>query len=426
MNQSQKFLKVFFETSGVFCLTLALFGLSIPARQIAPRQESNKTVNLSAPLKFCLQSRIEGAENITALDASDNASKKDNINQTFKEASKQFSETSLFIALQSGKVEKLNFITDTKLWISDLGGEVASEVIFRNNKIYLITRMLPEVNHRLPMADADKENPTQNKEKPTRNYVLWSLDAETGITDWQYSFASDDAVSLHTFRDKIIFVEKKGFVCFIRSSDAKVVSSQNLVREISSPPVFFEDKIYIGTSDGSIVVLSAENGEIIAKISKLQSPASILAGAADNLYWGDKRGFVNSVDLLAGDKRRWSVRYGGEISDLSLVPNGILVSSLDNFVYLISRQKGRRIWKRRLAGRVLTKPLIHDDFAVFITTDDIASVLDLRDGKVVNQISLADKGFVLSAPLIVDNLLVFVTNRGVFAFAGAETNCMQN
>jgi outer membrane protein assembly factor BamB len=102
------------------------------------------------------------------------------------------------------------------------------------------------------------------------------------------------------------------------------------------------------------------------------------------------------------------------------------VSSLDNFIYLISPQKGKKVWKRRLAGRISAKPLVVDNFAVFVTAvDNSAVVLDLRNGKIVNQISLADIGFILSRPVIADKALVFSTNKGIFAFSSAHAGCSQ-
>jgi outer membrane protein assembly factor BamB len=146
----------------------------------------------------------------------------------------------------------------------------------------------------------------------------------------------------------------------------------------------------------------------------------------DKLFWGEKKGFVNSFDTNS-NSLTWSVRHGGEISSLSLVSNGVLVTSLDNFVYFISLNKGKNVWRRRLAGRITVKPLIVGNFAVIVTAvSKNAVVIDLRNGKVVNQISLTDIGFILSKPLVLQNSLVFLTNKGIFSFVTTNINCSQN
>jgi outer membrane protein assembly factor BamB len=232
-------------------------------------------------------------------------------------------------------------------------------------------------------------------------------------------------VFLDSYRDKIFLIARDGTVNSVKKNDAQKISNKNLARGISSPPNFFKNKIYIGTEDNLILTVSAGNAEIVSKIPTLQSPASILIAARDKLFWGERKGFVNLFDTKS-NSRVWSVRYGGEISSLTLVPDGILVSSLDNFIYLISPQKGKKVWKRRLAGRISAKPLVVDNFAVFVTAvDNSAVVLDLRNGKIVNQISLADIGFILSRPVIADKALVFSTNKGIFAFSSAHAGCAQ-
>jgi outer membrane protein assembly factor BamB len=300
--------------------------------------------------------------------------------------------------------------------MSNLGGEIVSDLIFEDGRVYLITEVFEAA------SEKDKEN---DGGKQRINYILWSLNAETGLTEWQLSFTSNDSVFLDSYRDKIFLIAKDGTVSSIKKNDAQKISSKNLARGISSPPNFYENKIYIGTEDNSILTVSADNAEIVSKIPTLQSPAAILIAAGDKLFWGERKGFVNLFDTKS-NSRVWSVRYGGEISSLTLVPDGILVSSLDNFVYLISPRKGTKIWKRRLAGRISAEPLIISNFAVVVTAvDNNAVVLDLRNGKIVNQISLADIGFILSKPVIADKSLVFSTNKGIFGFSGVNAGCSQ-
>jgi hypothetical protein len=64
------------------------------------------------------------------------------------------------------------------------------------------------------------------------------------------------------------------------------------------------------------------------------------------------------------------------------------------------------------------------DFLIFITeVNSNVTIMDLKNGKVVNQISLAGKGFILATPLIISNLMVVLTNKGIFAFAEINADC---
>jgi outer membrane protein assembly factor BamB len=293
-----------------------------------------------------------------------------------------------------------------------LGGEIVSDLIFEEKKIYLITKVV-EVNF-------EKRN---DKNKRKVDFILWSLNAETGVTNWRFLFTSTGYVFLNSYQDKIYLTEKDGNIVSIKKNDAQIVWSRKLTHEISSPPSLFETKIYISLIDNSILALSTDNGEIVTKLSGLHSPASFLIADVNKLFWGETKGSVNLINT-SRNSYIWNMRYGGEISSITLTRNGILVTSLDNFAYLVSLQGGKKIWKRRLAGRISVKPLIVGDFLIFITeVNSNVTIMDLKNGKVVNQISLAGKGFILATPLIISNLMVVLTNKGIFAFAEINADC---
>ncbi len=380
----------------LFFLNLALFVFPITAQQIASIIKPDKTLDLSVPSRLCFQNQNNKIAPLNI--ASDNNS-------------------AIFAVFQSGKIEKINLPDNTIIWKSDLGGQIASDLIFENGRLFLITKVLKVASGK-NYSERDYEGNDQ-----IINYILWSLDAETGLTDWQFSFISKTSVSMDAYLDKIFLIGKNGIVNSTKKSNAQQILNKNLAQYFSSPPSFFENRIYIGTEDNFILIVSADNVEIISKIPTRQSPASILIAAKDKIIWGERNGFVNLVDTK-NNNLVWNVRYGGEISSLTLVPGGLLVSSLDNFVYLISLQKGKRIWKRRLSGRISAKPLIVNNLAVFVTAvDNHAVVLNLNNGKIVNQISLSDIGFTLSRPVIAGNSLVFSTNKGIFAFSSANAKC---
>ncbi len=375
-------------------LYFALSDFPIDAQQVIKLIEPSKSVELYTPLKLCFQN--QDSKILTVNFASDNFQ-------------------AIFVPSHNGKITKINLINNSIIWISNLGGEIVSDLVFEDGKIYLITELLevfPKKNN--------------NETKQTVNYILWSLDAKTGFTNWQLPFTSNNTVFLSSYKDKILLITKEGTLNFINKNDAQKKINNSFTQNFSSLPSFFENKIYIGTKDNLISTISVDDGKVISNIPTLLSPASILIAAKDKLLWGDRKGFVNLFDTK-NNNRLWSVRYGGEISSLTLIPNRILVSSLDNFVYLISLHKGKKVWKKRLAGRIFGRPLIVNNFAVFVTSvDNNAVILNLETGKMVNQIPLADIGFILSTPLILNNFLVFTTNKGIFAFAEAKTNCTQH
>jgi outer membrane protein assembly factor BamB len=399
MIDFKKLFKTLFFVFKFIFLYFALFVLQITPQQKVRNLESknggsNKPVDLSIPFRNCFQ---KPDNNIVAVEF---ASDKTN---------------AIFLPFQDGRIAKINLNDGYQVWVSNLGGDVSSRLIYYEGKVFLITKVV---------EDDFKKNKDDNKQ--LINYILWSLDAITGLTDWQLNFTSDSTVTLDIHQNKIFLITKNGTINSIKTSGAVEILNKNLAAIISSTPIFLADKIYIGTEDNSILIVSTGKTEIAAKISTIQSPVSALVAAEGKLFWGERKGFVNFFDT---DTKSliWSVRYGGEISSLTIVANGVLVTSFDNFVYFTSLQKGKQIWRRRLAGRILAKPLIVGNFAVIVTNvNNNAVILDLRDGKIVNQISLADLGFILSKPSVLENSLVFSTNKGIFSFVPTNIDCSQN
>jgi hypothetical protein len=100
------------------------------------------------------------------------------------------------------------------------------------------------------------------------------------------------------------------------------------------------------------------------------------------------------------------------------VENGLLAASLDNFVYLLSANKGSLIWRRLLPGRISARPITALDGALFTPlSTDSAIVLGLRDGKPVNTLSIGEENSTSAAPIAVSGLVFVTTPHGLLAFA---------
>ena len=103
---------------------------------------------------------------------------------------------------------------------------------------------------------------------------------------------------------------------------------------------------------------------------------------------------------------------------MASVPGGLLVASLDNFVYLLSLNRGDRLWKRQLAGRLAAEPLTTNDGALFTPlSGDTGVVLDLRDGKQLNSLPIGEDNSTTASPIVAGSMLFVTTRRGLLAFS---------
>lgn len=304
-----------------------------------------------------------------------------------------------------------------RIWAVGLGGEMVSDLSSDGENIFLLIK-------------------TEEK------YFLKSISRLTGVTNWRSSplpLSADAPESfvlskneelprgsgffLHTYEDKIIVFAYGGQIFSYGRGDGRIIWKTRLEKSITSAPAFEKNLAAVGTV-GETVILSLSDGTEIKRLKAFRDgvvTAVIFLYGGAKIAFGDKRGNVGAADLTNG-KTYWSIRGGGEITGISrTASSGLLVSSLDNFVYLLSPEKNRRLWKRRLAGRILYKPLILGKYAVVINSSDPrADIFELDDGKLVNQIVFETGNYFTGDILSDGNLLLMQTAYGIRAFSARE------
>ena len=98
------------------------------------------------------------------------------------------------------------------------------------------------------------------------------------------------------------------------------------------------------------------------------------------------------------------------------VGDELLVASLDNFVYKYTLN-GRRLWKRRLPGRISSQPLMAGAEALFTPLSSPAGVvLELRDGRPVNSLLLGEEITTSASPIAVGDAVLLTVDSGLVAF----------
>jgi outer membrane protein assembly factor BamB len=347
----------------------------------------SSALDLTLPFKRCWEYKTE--EIISGDIASDN-------------------DLNIVIPFQTGKLEFLDSNGGGRFWSSRLGGEIVSNLAVGGDKVYVVLRSV-------------------------ENFSLKSISKITGITVWQTKFempetfkSVDDKSSLHLYEDKLVLVNQNGeFYAFAKES-GEILWHKRIGRNLTSPPVFLQDSIIAETSDKKLSVISAADG---AKLRDAAAPDQITvltAQSEDKIFIGDRQGGVSAVNTVSGGTI-WKNRVGGaQISDVTLTPGGLLVSSFDNFVYFLSANSGRRIWKRRLNGKISFKPTVFGKHAIVVTLfDSNASVIELSRGNIVNRIGLEEENFFSGSVLLYKNSLVAATPQGLTGFTNASGECLR-
>ena len=252
---------------------------------------------------------------------------------------------------------------------------------------------------------------------------LFSIDSNSGIARLVFpdQTASDsEKVFVVSDENLLMIVQEDGNIFSVDKDTRKILWQRKLALEIITAPKLSKSKIYLGTSNRSVVVLSTESGKILSQIPVGKMPKQILSFEND-LYIGDELGNLRAIELKT-QNTVWQTKTGGEISEIVPFEDVLLVSSNDNYEYAILKKSGKKVWKRKLAGRILGKTIIDGKFAALFTHgSNTALVIDLEGGKIVNRINLAKGNYFVSAPIFLKGKLLAPTKIGLIAYS--PNNC---
>lgn len=309
----------------------------------------------------------------------------------------------------SGSLIALSGKSGEVLWNTEFGGDLISEPIFYNKDLYLLTKTA--VTETLnPMVEGSVNGFT----------FLRSMDASTGLTKSEKTFPPVKQIfSLE--KNKILFLYEDGTGAVVGLESGGIlleIEGREWSFQISSASLS-DNVLLIGTSGNKVFLISARDGRLLRSVDIGGAPKNVFLDKRQRLLWADSRGSVSMLDLKK-NKILWRRRNGAALLSIADTLRGLLVSSLDNFVYLLDRRNGNIIWKRRFGNKLVDEPLVKDDIAIVVQSEDAsASFINIKNGKLVNTIKLSDANLFLAKPLLFNNNLIFTTGSGVFSFASS-------
>lgn len=262
------------------------------------------------------------------------------------------------------------------------------------------------------------------------DYVLYSLNADSGTQNWNFSDAQNRYIASALVQEGNIFapaadenlyaLDLNGNLQWIFSSEGEswakpitdenckclflssmdhtvyAIDPQNGTQKWRSPkldgaivgtPAYSEDgKLYVGTFGGKLFALNGENGSIIWEFPTAGS-GWIWSGPALSegvLYFGDLDGYFYAVDANNGSQI-WQLppeQLNGQIVGSPLViGESIYVTSEDGILFKLDTA-GRIQWSQTIGGKIYTAPKAANDL-------------------------------ILVAPIQIDELLIAVNQDGV-------------
>jgi outer membrane protein assembly factor BamB len=306
----------------------------------------------------------------------------------------------LYLPLSSGLLISLNALDGKLNWKTDIGGELSSSPVADQRGVYVASETGSGQRHGL-----------------FANGALRALGKEGGITLWMRTLPMPIQGGLIANDSNLYGGSSDGRVYAIKKQTGDIAWTMQHSAPFASQPFIFGSQLYIGSDDGYFFSIDKSTGKVLWRY-RTQGAIHGSSLVVDGLiYFGSTDGYVYALREADGSLR-WRRRTGASVQTVAYARSGLIVVSLDNFVYCLSFGNGDRLWKHQLAGRVASAPLTAADGALFTPLSSaIGVILDLHNGKQINSLPLDEDNSITAAPIVAGKILLITTRHGLIAFS---------
>lgn len=289
-------------------------------------------------------------------------------------------------------------VDGSKLWSTSLGGDISSNLLPLDDGLFVVTRTGTEANQ-------------------SRDAVLRALSKETGVTAWTQKLPESAAYFLGGYNGSIIIVARNGIIWSVDAKNGTTLWTREITDGFVAEPVFNGNKVTLASTGKQIFVISMATGEIQSMRKSAFAVTSLDETASGDLVTGDERGNVISY---AADREKavWRFKSGGQISGIAVLGQHLLVTSHDNFVYLLARRTGDVDWKRRLAGRVAGIGGVGREYVLVSGFEERGAIIaDIVSGRVAARIAFEEDETLVAGPIAARDAIVLLTTKSAYAYS---------
>jgi outer membrane protein assembly factor BamB len=307
-------------------------------------------------------------------------------------------EERIYLPLAGGTVISLMGASGQLNWRSEMGGELSASPVADEHAVYVASET--------GKSEDDAHHATG---------ALRSLGRDGGVTQWARTLAMPLRGALTLGNGKIFGGASDGKVYAFDSASGEPRWTYAYDAPFNSRPVVSGSRVYIGSEDGNLLALDESTGKLLWNYKTKGAVRGAIANGNGIVYFGSGDGYVYALNSENG-QLVWRKRTGAGVEAVTRVNEGLLVASLDNFVYKFSLA-GARLWKRRLPGRISSQPIVTQSAALFMPFSSASAVvLDLRNGHQINLLPTGEEIATSASPVAIGEVVLLTTEHGLLAF----------
>ncbi len=304
----------------------------------------------------------------------------------------------IYLPLSGGTLVSLTARNGQLIWRSEMGGELSASPAADQRGVFVASE-------------------TGKAETGTRRATgaLRALGREGGVTLWMRTLAMPLRGALTLANGKLFAGGSDGKVYAFKGGNGEAIWFFQYTAPFNSQPVVSGSRVYIGSEDGHLLALDEATGKLLWRHKTKGAVRGPVANGNDFVYFGSGDGYVYAVNATTG-RLAWRKRTGAGVQAVAREDDGLLVASLDNYVYKFSLA-GTRSWKRRLPGRISSQPFVTGGEALFMPFSSSSGVvLELRDGRQVNLLPVGEEITTSASPIAIGDVVLLTTEHGLLAF----------
>jgi outer membrane protein assembly factor BamB len=260
----------------------------------------------------------------------------------------------------------------------------------------------------------------------SENGLVYAIDAETGKTNWQTDIHGEVLAAPATDSNLVIVNTSEGILVALdqkTGTQAWTISTEvpNLTLRGVSAPTAMSGGVFWGTAGGRLAAAIVSRGQLIwqqtvgspkgsTEIDRLidvDSSPTIIGGT---LFVVGYNGSLVSFDLRTG-KPNWRRKYSSATDTATDGSRLFVVTNHDHLV-AVDLRSGTELWSNaQLENRLLTAPVVVNNYLVVGDSQGYLHWLDRTSGKFVAQQFINDSGFSVG-PTVMSDGYVIVTRDG--------------
>ncbi|MEW5901945.1 MAG: PQQ-binding-like beta-propeller repeat protein [Acidobacteriota bacterium] len=210
--------------------------------------------------------------------------------------------------------------------------------------------------------------------------IVYCLDGRGQKKLWQFAHRSPFGCAPALGPDKLVLWDRDNAVLCL-DKDGKQLWKVKVSARLSSGAALDQERVYVGTEEGSLLALSQANGDLLWHFEagwKIE---------AEPVLWGDLiiacslNGSLNFVDRRG--RSRGTFEIGGPIRISPLVDGDRLyVGTEDSVFYCVNLKKWKRAWRFRAAGRLLASPRTDEKSVYFPASNSVLYAVNKKGGEI--------------------------------------------